>query len=116
MKKGRSGHQLSVICRMADELRVKEILLAETSTLGVRSNVTERLIAEREIKNVEIKSGQPEAQLVRVKIGKDLDGKIINVQPEFEDCASYARATGTPLKEVLSAAATKARNGRDENV
>ncbi len=116
MKKGRSGHQLSVICRMADELRVKEILLAETSTLGVRSNVTERLIAEREIKNVEIKSGQPEGQLVRVKIGKDLDGKVINVQPEFEDCASYARATGTPLKEVLSAAATKARNGRDENV
>ncbi len=116
MKKGRSGHQLSVICRMADELRVKEILLAETSTLGVRSNVTERLIAEREIKNVEIKSGQPEAQSVRVKIGKDLDGKVINVQPEFEDCASYARATGTPLKEVLSVAATNARNGRDENV
>ncbi len=115
MKKGRSGHQLSVICRMADELRVKEILLAETSTLGVRSNVTERLIAEREIKNVVIGANQKNAQSVRVKVGKDLDGKVINVQPEFEDCASYARATGTPLKEVLGAAASNARNGRDEN-
>lgn len=115
MKKGRSGHQLSVICRMADELRVKEILLAETSTLGVRSSVTERLIAEREIQNVEIGANQKNAQSVRVKVGKDLDGKVINVQPEFEDCASYARATGTPLKEVLSAAASNARNGRDEN-
>jgi uncharacterized protein (TIGR00299 family) protein len=111
MKKGRSGHMLTVICRMADELRVKEILLAETSTLGVRSQVTERLIAEREMKKVELNFADVDTQSVRVKIGKDLDGNIINVQPEFEDCASYARATGTPLKEVLSAAATKARNG-----
>jgi uncharacterized protein (DUF111 family) len=116
MKKGRSGHMLTVICRMADELRVKEILLAETSTLGVRSHVTERLIAEREMKKVELNSDDDDIQSVRVKIGKDLDGNIINIQPEFEDCASYARATGTPLKEVISAAATKARNGRDKNV
>lgn len=115
MKKGRSGHMLSVLCRMEDELRVKEILLAETSTLGVRSSVTERLIAERETKKVDVKTGDAEAQSVRVKIGKDLDGNVINVQPEFEDCASVARSTGTPLKEVLSAAARKARNGRDEN-
>lgn len=115
MKKGRSGHMLTVICRMADELRVKEILLAETSTLGVRSKVTERLIAEREMKKVELNSANDDTQSVRVKIGKDLDGNVINVQPEFEDCASYARETGTPLKEVLSAAATKARNGRSKN-
>ena len=116
MKKGRSGHMLTVICRMADEVRVKEILLAETSTLGVRSQVTERLIAEREMKKVDLNSADEDTQSVRVKIGKDLEGNVINVQPEFEDCASYARATGTPLKEVLSAAATKARNGRDKNV
>ncbi|MCC7531836.1 MAG: nickel pincer cofactor biosynthesis protein LarC [Candidatus Melainabacteria bacterium] len=116
MKKGRSGHMLTVICRMADQLRVKEILLAETSTLGVRSHVTERLIAEREMKKVELNSDDDDIQSVRVKIGKDLDGNIINVQPEFEDCASYARATGTPLKEVISAAATRARNGREKNV
>ncbi len=115
MKKGRSGHLLSVICRMEDEVRVKEILLAETSTLGVRSNVTERLIAERQLKKVELKSGHTDAQSVRVKIGKDLEGNVINVQPEFEDCASIARATGIPLKEVLNTASAKALNGRDSN-
>jgi len=52
---------------------------------------------------------------VRVKIGKDLAGKVVNVQPEFEDCAEYARATGKPLKDVLRAAASKARNGQREN-
>jgi uncharacterized protein (TIGR00299 family) protein len=113
MKKGRSGHLLSVLCKMEDELRVKEILLAETSTLGVRSSVTERLIAERELKKIDIKSGESEMQSVRVKIGKDLDGNVINVQPEFEDCASVARASGAPLKEVISTVVSKARNGRE---
>ncbi len=109
MKKGRSGHKLSVICRMQDEQLVKEILLAETSTLGVRSNVMERLIAEREMKKVDLSAGASDAQPVRVKIGKDLDGNVINVQPEFEDCATLARATGKPLKDVLRTASTLAR-------
>jgi len=114
MKKGRSGHLLSCLCNLQDQLRIKEILLAETSTLGVRSSVTERLIAERELKKIDIKTGDAAAQSIRVKIGKDLDGNVINVQPEFEDCASVARSTGTPLKDVLSVATSKARNGRDE--
>lgn len=115
MKKGRSGHLFSVICRMEDEIRVKQILLAETSTLGVRSHITERLIAERELKRVDLTGPElADLQPVRVKIGKDLDGNIINVQPEFEDCASYARATGTPLKEVLSAAVAEARSGKEQ--
>lgn len=114
MKKGRSGHFMTVICRLDDERNVKEVLLAETSTLGVRSSVMERLIAERELKKVDLQDGSS-APSVRVKIGKDLDGKVINVQPEFEDCADYARATGKPLKEVLSAAVSKARSGQNEN-
>lgn len=114
MKKGRSGHMLSVLCKLEDRLRIKEILLAETSTLGVRSSVTERLIAERELKKIDIKTGEATAQSIRVKIGRDLEGNIINVQPEFEDCASVARSTGTPLKDVLRVATSKARNGRDE--
>ncbi|HNB20854.1 MAG TPA: nickel pincer cofactor biosynthesis protein LarC [Candidatus Melainabacteria bacterium] len=114
MKKGRPGHQLSVLCKMEDEMRVKEILLSETSTLGVRSGVTERLFAERETRRIDLKSDGSDAQSVRVKVGKDLDGNVINVQPEFEDCASVARSTGLPLKEVLSKAAIKARNGREE--
>jgi uncharacterized protein (TIGR00299 family) protein len=114
MKKGRSGHLLTVICRLEDERKVKEILLAETSTLGVRSSVMERLIAERELKKIDLQEDSSAPQ-VRVKIGKDLEGKVINVQPEFEDCADYARATGKPLKEVISSAASKARNGQTKN-
>jgi uncharacterized protein (TIGR00299 family) protein len=114
MKKGRSGHLLTVICRMEDELHVKQVILAETSTLGVRSSVMERLIAERELKNIDMQEGDS-APPVRVKIGKDLAGKVVNVQPEFEDCAEYARATGKPLKDVIRAAASKARNGQREN-
>ena len=37
---------------------------------------------------------------VCVKVGR-LDGKIANVQAEYEDCAKIARAHGIPLKQVL---------------
>ena len=40
---------------------------------------------------------------VRVKVGQ-FDGKIANVQPEYEDCAKIARESGVPLKQVLSEA------------
>lgn len=106
MKKGRSGHLLTFICKSVDQKRLKELLIAETSTLGVRSYVTERLIAERELQDVSLNNELS----VRVKIGKDLQGNVINVQPEFDDCATYARKTGTPLKEVLTAASSKARD------
>ncbi|MBC7998267.1 MAG: nickel pincer cofactor biosynthesis protein LarC [Leptolyngbya sp.] len=105
MKKGRSGHLLTFMCKTEDQKRLKELLISETSTLGVRSYVTERLVAERELQDVSLDDDLS----VRVKIGKDLQGNVVNVQPEFEDCATYARVTGTPLKEVLSTASTKAK-------
>jgi uncharacterized protein (DUF111 family) len=45
---------------------------------------------------------------VFVKVSK-LDGRIVNVTPEYEDCARLAREKRVPLKEV-QAAAVKAWN------
>ena len=38
-----------------------------------------------------------------MKVGR-LDGRIVNVAPEHDDCAAIARATGAPVKSVWAAA------------
>jgi uncharacterized protein (DUF111 family) len=99
MKKGRSGHMLSVVCKVEDDVRLKEVILSETSTLGVRSHQCTRLVARREWQAVQLARGT-----VRIKVARDRSGRITNAQPEFEDCAAYATRHGVPLKDVLTEA------------
>ncbi|HEY9715978.1 MAG TPA: nickel pincer cofactor biosynthesis protein LarC [Trichormus sp.] len=102
MKKSRSGHMLSVVCRPEDRIVLEELILTQTSSLGVRSYLCERLVAQREWQEVTIGNGRS----VRVKLARDRQGKLVNAQPEYEDCAAYATEYGVPLKDVLSAALT----------
>jgi uncharacterized protein (DUF111 family) len=41
---------------------------------------------------------------VRVKIGRDLRGVVINIKPEFEDIRNISRITGLPTKRILDLA------------
>lgn len=97
MKKGRSGHVLQVLCHPKDVPRLEEIIFRETSTIGLRKYSAERSIAQREWKEVDLAAGK-----VRVKIARDAQGRILNVHPEFEDCAQYAKQNQQSLKDVLN--------------
>ena len=98
MKKGRPGFVLAALARPVDERTVAHTILEETSALGLRVSRLQRYELEREERLVEIGDGS-----VRVKIGR-LNGRIVNVAPEHDDCAAVARATGTPIKSVWAAA------------
>jgi hypothetical protein len=98
MKKGRPGIVLSALARPADEAAVAAAILTETSALGVRVARLRRYELEREERVVEVAGGT-----VRVKVGL-LDGRVVNVAPEHDDCAAVARATGRPVKSVWAAA------------
>jgi uncharacterized protein (DUF111 family) len=100
MKKGRSGHLLSVLCYPKDVAKLEEYIIFHTSTLGVRTHAVERVVADRDWVNIKL-NGESD---IRVKIGRDLNGKIIHAQPEYEDCADFARSTGLPLTEVFKQA------------
>ena len=57
---------------------------------------------EREERVVEVAGGS-----VRVKIGL-LDGRVVNVAPEHDDCAALASSSGRAVKSIWAEALAKA--------
>jgi uncharacterized protein (DUF111 family) len=102
MKKGRPGIVLSALARPGDERAVAAAVLEETSALGVRVSRLSRYELERTERTVEVGG-----MAVRVKLGL-LDGRVVNVAPEHDDCAAVARATGRPVKAVWAEALARA--------
>ncbi len=98
MKKSRSGILLTVICPPEKMTICQEIIFRETTTLGIRQRTQSRSILEREIQQVETVYGK-----VQVKVAK-LGGKVIKVQPEYEDCAKLARESQQSLRFIRQAA------------
>lgn len=102
MKKSRSGILLTTICHPEIANTCKTIIFRETSTLGIRERQQRRSILNREIQSVETPYGR-----VKVKIaswGTEEQKEIINVQPEYEDCATLARQHNIPWKKISECA------------
>lgn len=98
MKKGRPGVLITVLARPEDRPAIEDLLLRETTTLGVRSTGWARTVLDRETVRVETPFGS-----IGVKLGRRGD-RLYNAQPEFDDCERAARASGAPIKEVWAAA------------
>jgi uncharacterized protein (TIGR00299 family) protein len=103
MKKGRPGQLVSVLAppELADELA--RLLLRSSPTLGVRITEARRLLAERQVLEVETELGRG-----RVKV-KYLDGEAVEWAPEYEDARKLARASGRELREVMRLLSEAAR-------
>jgi uncharacterized protein (TIGR00299 family) protein len=104
MKKGRPGLLLSALARPDAEAAVARVILEHTTALGVRVARLRRYELEREEQSVEV-----DGHRVRVKLGR-LDGRVVNVAPEHDDCAAVALATGATVKSVWAAALAAARS------
>ena len=103
MKKGRPGFVLCALARPEAEAGVARAMLEETSALGVRVATLQRYELEREERRVEV-----DGNAVRVKLGR-LEGRIVNIAPEHDDCAVLARTLGVPVKSIWAAAMAAAR-------
>lgn len=98
MKKNRPGVLLSAICEEKERQQLIEIILRETTTLGVRIQVVERYKLRRKEEIITTEYGQ-----VRIKISL-LGNKTITIKPEYEDCRLIAQREGIPLKAILQIA------------
>ena len=99
MKKGRPGHLLTVLAEPSRADELGRLMLRSSTTLGVRMTLASRLVAGRRVIEVETGLGR-----VRVKV-KELDGRPMDVAPEYEDC----RRLGGDVALVMRLAATAAR-------
>ncbi|MBI5665798.1 MAG: nickel pincer cofactor biosynthesis protein LarC [Nitrospirae bacterium] len=97
MKKGRPGIKLSVLCNEDKKGPLSEIILKETTSIGLRFYTAERKTLQREIVSIDTKHGK-----VRVKKSR-LGKEIQKASPEYEDCRKIAKKFNIPLLEVLKA-------------
>ena len=98
MKKNRPGFLLRVVASPAQRLRLSEILLAESTSIGVRVTESDRVLLPREIRRLDTPFGR-----IAVKFVTDPAGRT-RASPEYDDCKRAARKHGVPLAEVLQAA------------
>jgi uncharacterized protein (TIGR00299 family) protein len=97
MKKSRPGILLTVICSLEKINLCEDIIFQETTTLGIRRKIETRSILPRKIIKVTTKYGE-----VRVKIATK-DQQIVNLKPEYEDCATLARKHNLPWQLIYQA-------------
>jgi uncharacterized protein (TIGR00299 family) protein len=106
MKKNRPGTLLSVICDPALTETIAAVVLAETSTLGVRISRRERICLDRRWEEVVTEFGT-----IRIKIGEK-NGKEIQAAPEYEDCKRAAAKHSVTIRRVYESASTQYRATR----
>ncbi len=94
MKKNRPAVKVSVLVEEGGQDEISRILFIETSTFGIRSYAVERVTLERHIKKVKSPYGR-----VKVKVGT-LDGEVVQVAPEYDECKKIAKREKIPIKKV----------------
>ena len=97
MKKNRPGTLLRVIAEEKDAEKLSELILRESTTLGVRNYPVGRKKLPREVREVETRFGK-----VRVKVSGEF-----RFQPEYDDCRRIAMEKGVPIQEVYMEAMKK---------
>lgn len=98
MKKNRPGTLLTVLCKPQDTSALMQLIFAETTTFGVRTYRAQRKVLPREWVNVGTEFGD-----VRVKVSR-VNGSILQVAPEFEDCRKLAEEKQVALQKVMESA------------
>lgn len=97
MKKMRPGVKMTVLCHREKRNEMIDLILRETTSIGVRYSEMPRVCMEREIREVTTRYGK-----VRVKTAGL--GNFSKTTPEYEDCKKIADKTGTPLIEIIEEA------------
>src|SRR5208282_3436149 len=99
MKKGRTGVQMTVLSSPEKLPALRDLLLRETTTIGLRWRLENKMALDREFAEVETEWGK-----VRIKVARWPSGEVANASPEYEICRNLARAHKVPLKQVMQEA------------
>jgi len=98
MKRSRPGVILSCLAPREHTNAVLEVVLQETTALGVRIQELDRQVLPRRFVTVKVTGGS-----VRMKIG-EVGAGWEKAAPEYVDCQKIAVRTGRPLKDIMDEA------------
>jgi pyridinium-3,5-bisthiocarboxylic acid mononucleotide nickel chelatase len=98
MKKNRPGMLLTILGKPQDTNSLMSLIFAETTTFGARTYRAQRRVLPREFVSVSTSFGD-----VRMKVSR-VDGGILHVAPEYEDCRKLAVEKNVPLQRVIAEA------------
>jgi hypothetical protein len=93
MKKQRPAYKLEVMCRVEDCAAIEQIIFAETTTIGVRRSLVERVKLPRHEEEINTAYGP-----VKVKVCER--GGEGRYYIEYESAKAAAEASGVPLLDV----------------
>ena len=96
MKKSRPAITLSVLCNLDAEQNIEQVLFKETSTIGLRKQLFEKLMLDRKMDTI----GTPYGE-VRIKTAY-YNGRKLKSKPEYEDCLKIAQKEQISLNDVYT--------------
>jgi uncharacterized protein (TIGR00299 family) protein len=94
MKKGRPGHEITVICPAASQALLRDLLLNSSPTIGVRYQTLLRQVLKRRVDNVTLRG-----QAIAMKVVITPDGSE-RAKPEAEAVAAAAKKLKLPFQAV----------------
>jgi len=99
MKKGRSGVQLTVICQPNDAPALEQLVLTQTTTIGLRRYPADRRKLIRREVVLQTSLGPIRAKAVKLGSGRE------RMMVEHEDAAAVAERGHVSMSDVRQAAA-----------
>ena len=96
MKKGRPGYRLTCLCRQNDKDRLAKLIMANTSTIGLRMWRAERFEMTSRMEVCSTVYGD-----IRIKISEGYG--IVKWKPEHDDLVSAAERNGVSIRQVRDA-------------
>lgn len=102
MKKNRPGVLMSALAKPDSVAACARAFILHTSTFGVRTRPATRMIASRETIDVEVFGSRVR---VKLKLAESSGERtILDVSPEYDDCAALASHISKPLRQVMQEA------------
>lgn len=94
MKRSRPGTLLMALAPPERAGVLTQTLFRETTTLGVRHQIVNRVTLPRSMKTIRLPQGRVRVKIVHV-------GNTVTYRPEFQDCQTIAQKTGLPVQHVI---------------
>ena len=102
MKKNRPGTCLTVMAQPQRANPLAQMILRESTAIGVRMHETRRMKLRREPATVQTTFGEAAVKLI-------YEGKtLLRITPEHDGCQALAAASNRPLPEIYRAITTAA--------